>query len=165
MESFERELRNAREHHLAESSIRETWDNSPFTEKSPVVNHPRGAFAAFVSEVIPHLPRKVWAKGIVGRSPDGLMRVAVDWTQKFGEGTVPRAATRAARSCTKCKIFCAWGADLVVLQDGRAGYIGDLNDVRAVVARQIASNHFLSEYKWGVFDPYAGRSAAAWKFS
>jgi hypothetical protein len=154
MSEMDRILRNEKQRLGAEAAEAKLWNESPFTRYSVVVSTPRGAFARFVSEITPLIPRKMWRKAIVGQSPDGLTRVAwsigrpEDGERGAGSAVLRRRKQRASR----CSLFMVYrytaidgGLRLVVLADGRAGYCGELDALRTIAAQTIASHDMPAE--------------------
>lgn len=141
---MERALRAEKERLGKEAAQQTVWMESPFNQTSAIVGVPTGRFANLVTEVLPLIPRRLWRKAFVGQSPDGLTRVTIEWSRKHGEYLPSHAAMRQARRCSGHKVYFvdarkASDDFIVVLQDGRAGYTGSLDILRAAVIQSIAS--------------------------
>lgn len=170
MSELERLLHLERQRINTQDTQAKAWHESPFTPTSVVVGPPGGAFAQFVTEVKPLVPRGMWRKALVGRSPDGLTRVAwsVSRADDSDEGPGSAVLRRRAQYATRCKLFMGFGSTeyggmlgFVVLADGRGGFCGDVAALRAVAARVIAArelpapSHLEANYV----------DAAAWRYA
>jgi hypothetical protein len=141
MSEMERRISEERDRLRAEQTSRAAWSHSPFGTRSAAVDTPAGEFATFVNEIKPLIPRNLWRVGYMGTCPDGLTRVT--WERKFlGEHKKTGGVVeRRARGLSRCK---AYGVEVngylfVVLEDGRAGYTGNLSFWRQAIVEAIAS--------------------------
>jgi hypothetical protein len=149
MSDFERQIREQQNLLRSEEAKRSAWADSPFGPQCPVVGRPTDRLAGLVADVLPRVPRGLWHKGWVGQSPDGLTRVfnGEHLMRRFGEGGATRAQTRQWKLCAKCKIWFVMnrhysdtGGMFVLLNDGRAGYAGELDDLQKAIVRAIAAD-------------------------
>jgi hypothetical protein len=145
---MERLLRIEQQRLGAEANEARVWHESPFTRSNVVVGVPAGAFARFVGEIKPLVPRRMWRKALVGQSPDGFTRVAwsIGRPEDGDAGAGSAVLRRRKQHASRCSVFMVYrytaddgGLRLVVLADGRAAFCGELDDLRAGAAEAIAS--------------------------
>jgi hypothetical protein len=107
---MERMLREERQRLEAEAAGARAWYESPFTPTSVEVGTPMGEFARFIAEVAPLVPRRMWRKALVGRSPDGHTRVAWSLPRDEDGDDGPGSAVLRHRGqhAAKCKLFMVY---------------------------------------------------------
>jgi hypothetical protein len=155
---FERQIRGEQERQRYEQERLRAWTDSPFSKRSPIVSTPRGAFASFVAEVFPFVPRRLWKRALIGPTPDGLTRVIIDWRRRFPDGVPHRAARRNAKRCPTCDIYAVGDFSyhdglFILVRDGRAGFMGDARDLGMLRSRVVRAIAEREEYL-GPFDIY-----------